>query len=53
MTVFEIVIIVILGVALIVFLVWRNARDLDDTNPDLTKALKDAEKKAKQNKAGK
>jgi hypothetical protein len=38
-----IVIIIILAIVFIVLLIRRNMTDLEDTNPDLTKALTDAE----------
>lgn len=44
-TIFEIVIIVILAIAFVVFLFVRNIKDEEDNNPELTKALKDANKK--------
>ena len=49
-SIFEIVIIAVLAFALIIFLIIRNIKDVEDTNPDLTKALKDAEKKGTDNK---
>ena len=49
-TIFEIAIVVVLAVAFIIFLIRRNIKDVEDANPDLTKALKDAEKQGADNK---
>lgn len=43
-SVIEIVIIVILAVAFILYLMRRNIKDEEDIDPELTKAFKDAEK---------
>ena len=44
-TVIEIIFVIVLAVALILYLMRRNVKDEEDNNPDLTKAFKDAEKK--------
>ena len=49
-TIFEIVIIIVLAVALMIFLIRRNIKDVKNPNPDLTKALEDTEKESKHNK---
>lgn len=46
-SVIEIVIIVVLAVALILYLMRKNIKDEEDIEPELTKAFKDADKKAK------
>jgi len=43
-SVIEIVIIVILAVAFILYLMRKNVKDEEDIDPELTKAFKDAEK---------
>jgi len=43
-TIIEIIVIIVLAIAFIIYLVRRNIKDEKDTNPDLTRALKDVEK---------
>jgi hypothetical protein len=43
-TVIEIIVIVGLAIALVIYLMRRNVKDEENTNPKLTKALKDAKK---------
>jgi len=44
-TVIEIIFVIVLAVALILYLMRRNVKDEENNNPDLTKAFKHAEKK--------
>jgi hypothetical protein len=48
-TVIEIIVIVILAIAFILYLMRRNVKDEEDTNPKLTKALEDEKKEEKKN----
>jgi uncharacterized protein YneF (UPF0154 family) len=43
-TIIEIIVIIVLAIAFIIYLVRRNIKDEKDINPELTKALKDVEK---------
>lgn len=43
-TILEIGIAIALAVAFILFLIRRNVKDEEDTNPELTKALEDEKK---------
>ncbi|EHQ29111.1 FeoB-associated Cys-rich membrane protein [Mucilaginibacter paludis] len=43
-TIFEIIAAIVLAVAFIIFLIRRNVKDEEDTNPELTKALEEEKK---------
>jgi hypothetical protein len=43
-SIIEIVIIVVLAVAFILYLMRKNVKDEEDSDPELTKAFKDADK---------
>jgi len=44
-TIIEIVVVIILTMAFIIFLIRRNMKDIEDTNPELTEALKKKKQK--------
>ena len=46
-TIVEIIIVIILSIAFIVYLTRRNLKDEKDIDPELTKALEDAKKESK------
>lgn len=48
-SIWEITVIVVLAVVFIIYLIRKNVKDEEDNNPDLTNALKDAEKKKENN----
>jgi short subunit fatty acids transporter len=48
-SIIEIVIIVVLAIALILYLMRRNIKDEEDIDPELTKAFKDVDKEQKDN----
>lgn len=47
-TIIEIVIIIILAIAFVIYLTRRNIKDEKDTNPEFTKAFEDENKHAKE-----
>ena len=46
-SIIEIVVIVVLAIAFILYLMRRNVKDEEDSDPELTKAFKDADKEQK------
>jgi hypothetical protein len=44
-TVIEIIIVIVLAIAFIIYLMRKNVKDEEDTDPELTKTLEDAKKK--------
>jgi len=46
-TVVEIIVIIVLAIAIILYLMRRNVKDEEDINPELTKALEDEKKNEK------
>jgi len=47
-TIIEIIIVIILAIAFVIYLMRRNLKDEENIDPELTKALEDAKKKSKQ-----
>jgi len=41
----EVIVVIVIAVAIIIFLIWKNIRDEQDTDPELTDELKKSKKR--------